>query len=136
MSRRPISTVEVADNGKLHSRLNSAVFGLLCFIPVFGTVVFGAVDNITWILIVALTTIMIGLWLIDAARSGHLEIAADALQIPCICLIILGLFQLLPLGAGAAESGLSLAATRSLSLDPYATRFFVRNLVILFLFLT
>ncbi len=120
----------------LHSRLNSAIFALLCFIPVFATVVFGAVDNITWTFLVIFTMVLVGLWIADTAKSGSLAIAVDPLQIPFIALILIGLIQLLPLGGDAAGGLLSLPASRSMSLDPYSTRFFVRNLIVFLIFLT
>src|SRR5581483_2598910 len=46
----------------------------------------------------------------------------NLLQLPMLGMILLGLIQLLPLRSAADNAGLPLTLSRSLSLDPYATR--------------
>ncbi|HVF48151.1 MAG TPA: O-antigen ligase family protein [Pyrinomonadaceae bacterium] len=120
-------TADVDLGGKA-SRLSSIIFVLICFLPVFGTVVFGAVDNTTWLIISVFWAIIILLWLADAWLGGALLLNTSSLQLPLIGLLMLGLVQLLPLGGGV--EGLSVGVSRALSLDPYSTRFFVTKLVV------
>lgn len=137
MSRRltAIATDDLEARSKI-SRLNSAIFALVCFIPVFATVVFGAVDNITWTLLAISVVLLVGMWLIDAFGSESIRIATDSIQLPLLGLILLGLIHLLPLGADTASGLLSVQGRRTLSIDPYSTAFFVRNLLVFLLFLT
>jgi O-antigen ligase len=136
MTRHSTTKTADIDDDRPSSRVNSAIFAIVCFIPVFATIVFGAVDNITWTLIVIFITILVGLWVTNAARTGSFEIALNSLQLPFAALILLGLLQLLPLAADTTAGILSLPATHALSLDPYATRFIVRNLIVFLIFLT
>jgi len=114
------------------SRLSSVIFVLLCFLPVFGTIVFGAVDNTTWLIISVFWAIIVLLWLADAWRGGALLLNTSSLQLPLIGFLLIGLVQLLPLGGGV--EGLTEPASRALSLDPYSTRFFVTKLVVYVVF--
>lgn len=111
------------------SRLGSAVFALLCIVPVFGTILFGAVDSATWVFISIFWALIVLLWLADSWRAGGITVNTSWLQAPIIGLIAIGMIQLLPLGGSSGET-LSIAASRAISLDPYATRFFVIRLVV------
>ncbi|HEX8353876.1 MAG TPA: O-antigen ligase family protein, partial [Pyrinomonadaceae bacterium] len=66
------------------------------------------------------------LWMLDAWRTGVLRVSRNALQLPLVGLFAVGLVQLLPFGAGAAEAAAAGAAvlepSRSFSYDPQATR--------------
>ena len=116
------------------SRVSSTIFFLLCFIPLFATVLFGAVDNMTWILISVLCAVLVFLWLVEAWKARGLIFNPSALQLPLIGIFVIGLIQLLPLGSQPVGGGLTIEAARSISLDPYTTRFFLGHLAILFIF--
>ena len=135
-SRSTALTTDDLEARNKYSRLNSTIFVLLCLIPVIGTILFGAVDNITWSLIVILMAVLVGLWLIDAWGAGRIAISLDAIQVPLLALAVLGAIQLLPLGTDTASALLAVPAKHSLTLDPYSTRFFIRNLIVLLIFLT
>lgn len=130
-----MKSISPASTGKRESRTSSLVYVLLCAIPALGTVLFGGVDRITWALFMLLMTVIVGLWLFEAWQTQRLRIDLSSLQIPFLGLIVIGLIQLLPLGA-SVQPELAFPATHTLSLDPYATRFFIRNLIILLAFLT
>lgn len=115
------------------SRLSSIIFFLLLLIPLFSTVLFGGVDNTTWIIITIFWAAIVLLWLADVWRGGGVLINSSMLQLPLIGLLLIGLVQLLPLG-GAADGLLSVQGSRALSLDPYSTRFFVTKLVVYVVF--
>ena len=114
------------------SRLSSIIFFLICLLPVFSTVLFGAVDNTTWVFIAIIWAAIILLWLADAWKGGGVLINTSSLQLPLIGLLLIGLIQLLPLGGGA--EGLSVPASQALSLDPYSTRFFITKLAVYVVF--
>ncbi|HSK74153.1 MAG TPA: O-antigen ligase family protein, partial [Pyrinomonadaceae bacterium] len=117
------------------SRLSRAIFFLLCAIPVLATIAYGAVD--TWglgILSLLSGTILI-LWLVDAWLKKEFFFSANLLQLPLLGLILIGLIQLLPLRSYDISGDLfAVPPVSSLSLDPYATRFFIIQLGIFFIF--
>lgn len=116
------------------SRISTAIFALVCLVPMFATVVFGAVDSATWVIISIFWAIIVLLWLAESWSIGGILLNASSLQIPFLGLIAIGLVQLLPLG-GAIDPAAGFAGSTSLSLDPYATRLFVIRLVIFLTFL-
>src|SRR5918911_2147409 len=62
------------------------------------------------------------LWMIDAWRSRTLRFSRSLLQLPLIGILLLGLFQLLPLRSYSGAGTLSAPPISSLSIDPYSTR--------------
>lgn len=109
------------------STVSSIIFFLLCLIPCFATVIFGGVDIATWSLLAVGWTVLVILWLIENWRAGGVLFNTSSLQLPLVACIVLGLIQLLPVGG--TVPGLSLSHSSALSLDPYATRFFVIKLI-------
>lgn len=106
--------------GEQQTRASTLVFLLLLFIPIFGCLLFGAVDTGTWVMLAILFGMMSALWLLDALTAGGLVFYLSSLLIPLFGLLALGMIQLLP------------SPVRSL--DPYATRLFVVRLAIYILF--
>lgn len=117
--------IQVGGSRSLASRV---IFGIVCFLPVFSTLLFGGVDNATWILISVFWAILTLAWIADSWRAGGILWNTSALQLPLLGMIIIGLIQLLPLGGQVA--GVSVQMSRALSLDPLSTRFFVIKLII------
>ena len=66
-------------------------------------------------------TIMI-LWVLDAWRLGTLRVSRNALQLPLLGALVLGLAQLLPLREVANNAALSIGVSNTLSFDPHSTR--------------
>jgi O-antigen ligase len=96
---------------------------MLCVTIMLSTLAYGTVHY--W----ALAFFQLGafsliiLWLVDAWRSRTLRFSRNALQLPLLGLILLGLVQLLPIGTQAeATAALSAPPVHSLSLDPFSTR--------------
>ena len=116
------------------SRFDSLIFLLLAAMPVIAVVLFGAVD--VWALgfFTILTGLLTVFWAVLGWREKQLTISFNLLQIPLIGLILLGLFQILPLRQYAAPDSLSIPAVSSLSLAAYATRFAIIQLVIYLIF--
>jgi len=74
------------------------------------------------------------LWVLDGFTLGSLRISRNPLQLPLLGILVLGLVQLLPLRNSDAGSGLAISPVRSLSLDPYSTRFFLVQTAALFIY--
>jgi O-antigen ligase len=73
------------------------------------------------------------LWSVDGLVIRSTRISLNRLQFPILGMIALGLIQLLPLRT-PDNAGLSLALTRTLSLDPYATRLVIVQVASLFVY--
>ncbi|NNF00566.1 MAG: O-antigen ligase family protein [Pyrinomonadaceae bacterium] len=113
------------------------VFALICFVPIFASVVFGAVSTGT----LALLTIVVGLllifWTIDIWFAKKVRLNTSLILVPIICLIFIGLLQLLPLrGIAYSPELLTVQSSRSLSLDANATWLAMGKLFIFLLFFT
>ncbi len=124
-----IEDVTIGDHTSLPSK---AVFFLLCFLPLFATVLFGGVDNVTWIFISIAWALIVLLWIAETWTTGGLLINSSSLQIPIAGFLLIALVQLLPLGG--AVTGLAVPASNALSLAPYSTRFFAVKLVVYLLY--
>ena len=115
------------------SRLSSAIVFLIAVVPLISAIAYGAVDSAAIGLLSLLLLVIVFLWIAEALRSGVFSYTTNPLQLPLLGLIAIGCIQLLPLGSGDAGL-LSVPTANTLSLDPYATRFFLVRLAILFLF--
>ena len=123
-SSAPIFTADNVALGERSSRLSSAIVVVLFFIPVFATVLFGGVDNATWVFITIFCVAIVCLWAADSWKGMGLLINTSALPLPLLALLGIGLIQLLPVGPGGAP----------LSMDPFTTRFFLTHLTVYILF--
>ena len=101
---------------------------ILCLALVFSTLAFGAVQAWALGFFQAGAGLIAILWAIDAWRTRRLRLSRNLLQVPLVGLFIVGLVQLLPLGAAVATGGLTNAPAATLTLDPYATRFVLLQL--------
>ena len=95
---------------------------ILCLAIVLSTLAFGTVHSWSLALFQAGAALVVLLWVADAWSTRTLRLNRSALQLPLVGLFAIGCVQLLPLGGGGSGP-LSVAPVRSLSLDPYATRF-------------
>ena len=86
---------------------------LLCLAVVTTTLAFGTVHAWALGLFQLSAAAVVALWAVDAWRTGVLRISRNVLQLPLVGLVLVGLVQL----AG------------SLTMDPYATRFVLVQLV-------
>lgn len=114
-------TAENVGTDDASSRVSSAIFFLLCLIPALGTVLYGAVDEMTWVILVILWCVIVALWLAEARKGNGFLINASPLLIPVTGLLVLGVLQLLPLPFIA-------------SINQSATRFFVERLTVYLVF--
>ena len=117
------------------TRLSGVVFFFLCAIPLFAAIAYGAVDAWALALLIILTFLAAVFWMRDAWKLKEFRFSSNALQIPLLGLILIGVIQLLPLrSTNISPDLLSIPAVRSLSLDPYSTRFAVMQLAVYFVF--
>jgi O-antigen ligase len=78
--------------------------------------------------------LMLMLWLIDGWILGKIRISRNVLQLPLLGMLLLGLIQLLPL-RNADNIGISsVPFVKSLSLDPYSTRFILIQVTALLIY--
>jgi len=106
---------------------------LLCLAIVLSALAFGTVHGWALALFQLGAGLIALLWMMDAWRTRALRVSRNALQWPLCGLIMLAVVQLLPFGGSFETAGTS-AAPRSLSLDPYATRFTLLQLLPLFIY--
>ncbi|HUR96588.1 MAG TPA: O-antigen ligase family protein [Pyrinomonadaceae bacterium] len=116
------------------SRIAKAIVVLVCVVPVAATIAYGAVDSWSIGLLSVMVAIVALLWLIDAGFAGEFRYSTNAVQLPIVALLAIGCVQLLPLGSEEAATLVNAPAAHALSMDPYATRFFLIRLVICFVF--
>lgn len=109
---------------------------MLCVTLVFSVAAFGAVDFWALGALSLFAGLTAALWLTDAWSKKELRINLNALQVPLLGLILIGLVQLLPLRQTEIPNGLPLdSAVASLSLAPYATRLAIVQLIVYSVFL-
>jgi hypothetical protein len=121
-TKPPILTVENVATGDASSWISKVIFVLLCFVPAFATVMFGGVDNTTWVIIFVFWVVIILLWIAESWKANGFLYNSSALQLPILGLILIGLIQLLPFEALR-------------SVEQYSTRLFTIRLIVLFVFL-
>ena len=118
-----------------HTRIGKVIVVLLCLIPMLAAVGYGAVDAFALGVTFVLALIVAALWLADARSTGEFVFSSDILQLPLLGLILIAGVQLLPLSSADLPPDLvSVATARALSADPYATRFFLIQLIVYFVF--
>lgn len=124
--------IAIGDNA---SRFSRAIFFLLCLIVVFSTVVFGGVDQVSWVILTILATLIALSWLADAWFGRAILVNRDVILLPVLALILIGVIQMIPLFPATLPDGLIADPGRAaISLDPYATRLFVARLAVYFVF--
>lgn len=101
--------------------MNASIVVLVCAMPAIGTVLFGAVDHTTWILLTLVAVVLALLWIAESWRRGGLLFEPSSLLLPLAGLLLIAMIQIAPFDA-----------TRSI--DPYSTRFFVTRGAVLLVF--
>lgn len=123
------------DSSARFSRLSGVIFILLCVILVFATLAYGSTEAWAFGFLSVLSGLTAVLWLADAWLKKEFSFETNILQLPLFGLVLIGLIQLLPLRNPELASGaLSVPAVASLSINPYATRFAVIQLIIFAVF--
>ena len=101
----------------------------------FATLIYGGVATLILGVLSLVAAFILVLWIMDAWSLGELRFSTNPLQLPIIGLILIGIVQLLPFGdPGLAVDALSIAPSRSISVDPFTTRLFVIRLLAYLIF--
>lgn len=101
----------------------------ICATLVLATFAFGMVDSYTLAFFAVGAGVVGWLWLADAWKTGELRYSQSLLPLPVIGLILIGLFQLLPLRTvQLPENLINQPVSSALSLDAFATRLAVVQL--------
>jgi O-antigen ligase len=108
----------------------------LCLAVVLSTLAFGTVHSWSLAIFQAGAGFVAIAWLADAWRTRRLRLSRNALQLPLLGLVVVGLVQLLPWGVAgdAAAAAAGVTPTRSISLDPFTTRLVIVQLVSLLVY--
>lgn len=111
-----------------NSKLAASARVLLLAVPCLTTILFGGVDNATWVIITLLISALSIIYLFDRRSFSSNKVWLDQLNYPLVALILIGVIQLLPIFT-ADRYGLS-----TISFDPFNTRLFTCRLVIFLIF--
>lgn len=125
LEREQVAEVEVLPETRpqlRHTLASSFLFLTLCVALILSALAYGTVHYWALTLFSLGGALVVVFWVIDAWQLGALRISRNALQLPLLGMVALGLVQLLPLRDAAASNTLSLSSVRALSLDPYSTR--------------
>jgi O-antigen ligase len=106
----------------------------ICVMMVLTTMAYGTVHYWALAIFAATAAGMVCLWCLDGLILRSVRLSKNLLQLPFIGMILLGLIQLLPLRPAADNAGLPLSLSRSLSLDSYATRLVLVQVISLFVY--
>jgi len=106
-----------------HTLASRFVFLILCVAIVLTALVFGTVHYWALAIFSLGSAAVIILWVIDGWKLGRIRVSRNPLQLPLLGVLALGLIQLLPLRNPGAAEVLSVSPVKTLSLDPYSTRF-------------
>jgi O-antigen ligase len=105
-----------------------ALVALLCALAIVSVLLFGAVDSGTLLIVAIFSVAIVAYWTWTSWRARVFVLNTDMLQIPLLGLGLIGLIQLLPVRTLNIPAGLLSDPSSTLSLDPYATRFFLMRL--------
>ena len=106
-----------------HTLASRFAFLLVCIAIALSALAYGTVHYWALALFALGGTTMLILWFIDGWTLGSFRVSRNVLQLPLLGMVLLGLFQLLPLRQADNPGASSVPLISSLSFDPYATRF-------------
>lgn len=117
-----------------HTLASRFAFLIICIAIILSALAYGTVH--AWSLAVFFIggVVMLVLWVVDSWNLGAFRISRNFLQLPLLGLLALGLIQLLPLRNPDSAGSISLPLVHTLSLNPYATRFIVIEIVALLIY--
>jgi O-antigen ligase len=117
-----------------HSLASRFVFLNLCLAIVLTALAFGTVHYWALALFALGAALTIVLWVADAWKLERFRLSANPLQLALLGMLALGLVQLLPLRNPEATDALTIPAVKTLSLDPYSTRFVIVQVAALLIY--
>jgi len=117
-----------------HTLASRFAFLVICIAIVLSALAYGTVHY--WALGIfnlgAFTILLC--WMLDAWALGNLRVSRNALQLPLLGVLVLGLVQLLPLREINSGGATGVALINTLSLDPNSTRLVLVQLGSLFIY--
>ena len=129
------SKAAAPEKSKLRHTLASRLAVLtICVMIVLTTMAYGTVHYWALAMFAATAAGMVCLWCLDGLVLRSVRLSKNLLQLLIIGMILVGMIQLLPLRSAADNAGLSLSLSRTLSLDPYATRLVLVQVTSLFIY--
>jgi O-antigen ligase len=108
-----------------HTLASRFAFLIVCLAIALSALAYGTVHSWALAAFSLGATALVVLWVADGWRLGSFRISRNVLQLPVIGMFLLGLFQLLPLRQPDSAGASAIGMVKSLSFDPYATRFAV-----------
>ncbi|HEY0725091.1 MAG TPA: O-antigen ligase family protein [Pyrinomonadaceae bacterium] len=105
-----------------HSLPSRFAFLVICIAIVLSALAYGTVHYWALALFNLGGVTVLLLWVLDGLTLGNLRINRNALQLPLIGFLVLGLIQLLPLRSAGSGGGAAITLANSLSLDPNSTK--------------
>ncbi len=117
-----------------HTIFSRFLFLTICIAIISSALAYGTVHYWAMALFALSGVLLIGLWIADGWRLGSLRVSKNLLQLPLLGMGVLGVIQLLPLRAENTAGVLTASAVRTLSLDPYATRLVIVQVITLLIF--
>src|SRR5262249_7729262 len=117
-----------------HTFASRFVFLTICTAIVTTTLAYGTVHYWALATFALSAAGLVCFWCIDGLTLRSIQFNRNLLQLPLLGFILLGFIQLMPLRSPADNGGLPLSLSRSLSLDPYATRLVLVQFISLFVF--
>lgn len=115
------------------TRLNKALFFLICLTGIFTTLAYGTVHQPVIALFYLVVTILVIMWAADSFLSNTLHFSRSHLQIPLLLLGVCAVIQVVPFGTIAGSSGVA-DVPRTISLDPFSTQVVALHIFALCLF--
>ncbi len=117
-----------------HTLASRFLFLLICITIVLSALAYGTVHYWTLSVFSLGAVCVLALWVADGWRLGVLRVSRNVLQLPLLGMLALGCIQLLPLRDRQAAGLLATTPVKSLSLDPYATRLVLVQIVALLVY--
>ncbi|MGH9946088.1 MAG: O-antigen ligase family protein [Pyrinomonadaceae bacterium] len=140
MSKKAIANTDVYESSGFvvempPTRASKTIFIIICALPILTTILYGGVDALVFGFHALTAGVLVVLWVWDSWATGEIYFSSNALQLPIIGLILIGIIQILPFGdAGIASGVLSIEPNNASSLDPFATRMFTVRLLVYLIF--
>ncbi len=117
-----------------HTIASRFAFLIVCLAIILSALAYGTVHYWALALFFLGGITILVLWVVDGWILGSFRLSRNVLQLPLLGLFLLGVFQLLPFRQPENVGTHSIPLVRSLSFDPYSTRFIIVQVAALMLY--
>lgn len=121
LSQVPAAEIPPTIVRRRHTLASRLAFLTICVAIALTTLAYGTVHNWALAIFAFSAVLLVCFWALDGFIIRSALLPVNPLQWPVLGMIVLGLFQLLPLRT-YDTAGVTVPGVHSLSLDPYATR--------------